>query len=402
MSNRVGGDDIFSTFFTTACINFETADDILSLATRFFCALGRNDVTLGKRRFVLLLGDAKDSSFVKKDIACSKDNSIYLLIDKRHYPPGVSATTSKFVKHYVCAYGHTFRRGYQSLFDTNIAAGDEFGFNNDHLHAVHLPAAKTILGSVFAHCRELKWISMPNVMSLSDRTFELCNKLEDIVCPQVRSVAEYAFYHCISLRSISLPLATEIGWRAFWACEGLSSVTLLKVRVLRPEAFKDSGLVAVYLPEVETIRMGVFENCALLVSISSPVAAIVGYSAFSDCTSLESISLPSVTSIESRTFASCTKLTSIELPSATMIGRYAFCNCIRLQTVKLPAAREIDEYAFDDCQNLTTVSLPIVSHIELSAFSNCARLNTLPSEVAICRVEKIEELPTIPDFATSF
>jgi len=96
------------------------------------------------------------------------------------------------------------------------------------------------------------------------------------------------------------------------------------------EAFQESNITSVTIPNSVTTIDGAFAGCRSLVSVTLPSELkSIGAAAFARCMSLTSITIPSkVTSIGREAFKGCGGLTSITIPaSVTSIDEYAFINC---------------------------------------------------------------------------
>ena len=109
----------------------------------------------------------------------------------------------------------------------------------------------------------------------------------------------------------------------------------LPVRTIYDEAFKNSSITSVIIPDsVTSIGYAAFYNCDSLTSVTIPDSvATIGSSAFYDCDSLTSITIPdSVTSIRPNAFNGCSSLTSVTIGNGvTSIGNYAFDGCDNLK-----------------------------------------------------------------------
>ena len=78
------------------------------------------------------------------------------------------------------------------------------------------------------HVKELKSISLPDVVTIGEGAFEQCRYLTSLYAPNVQSVGERAFI-ATSLIAVELPEATTLGAAAFYSCTALTSIKLPKV-----------------------------------------------------------------------------------------------------------------------------------------------------------------------------
>lgn len=78
------------------------------------------------------------------------------------------------------------------------------------------------------HVKELKSISLPDVVTIGEGAFEQCRYLTSLYAPNVQSVGERAFI-ATSLIAVELPEATTLGASAFYSCMALTSIKLPKV-----------------------------------------------------------------------------------------------------------------------------------------------------------------------------
>ena len=145
-------------------------------------------------------------------------------------------------------------------------------------------------------------------------------------------------------------------------------------------AFKDSGIVEIYIPNtVTSIGAWAFTRCLELTNITIPNSVIrISYGAFSECTGLTNVTLSdSVTRISYGVFSGCTGLTNIVIPnSVTQIGGDAFSYCAGLTSMTIPnSVTQIDAWAFTGCLGLTNITIPdSIREIESEVFSYCTEL----------------------------
>lgn len=67
----------------------------------------------------------------------------------------------------------------------------------------------------FKNCQPLKFISLPDVISIHPHAFRECNRLETIYAPRVSSISDGAFFNCRMLKSVTLGNISTAGFRIF-------------------------------------------------------------------------------------------------------------------------------------------------------------------------------------------
>ncbi|OUN74915.1 hypothetical protein B5G12_03825 [Faecalibacterium sp. An58] len=176
-----------------------------------------------------------------------------------------------------------------------------------------------------------------------NNNFKDNTKLKTIELNDIRTINSSAFEGCTSL------------------CIELNRTTLPDVQLIGYNAFKNTGITAIDLPNFNPqpnhSRDYAFSNCKSLVSVNLPDATSIGISVFEGCTSLKNVTLPEVTEIDPDAFKN-TAIEKIALPSATVLNGSVFENCTKLTSVELPKIEHINNnYCFDNCTNLTHLRL---------------------------------------------
>ena len=69
--------------------------------------------------------------------------------------------------------------------------------------------------NAFSNCQPLKFISLPDVISIHPHAFRECNRLETIYAPRVSSISDRAFLNCLMLKSVTLGNIFTAGFRIF-------------------------------------------------------------------------------------------------------------------------------------------------------------------------------------------
>lgn len=169
---------------------------------------------------------------------------------------------------------------------TSIAMSDNvekidcrFQIPNDHLYKITLSKNLKELSCAFAHCGQLREISIPDgVTNLEERTFYRCRSLNTVRLPgKLEEIGEYAFSQCGSLRGVKLPASLrKIGVRAFRSCKSIEEITIPDgVETLEKETFAGcSKLENVTLPaSVKKMTKGVFKDCAAGLTLHAPAGS---------------------------------------------------------------------------------------------------------------------------------
>lgn len=245
--------------------------------------------------------------------------------------------------------------------------------------------------------------------------------LNEVSGKQVTAIASEAFYYNRDITSVALPAGLEtVGSYAFAGCRNLTAVTFLgSVKQIRTEAFANSGLTGIYLPDgLNRIEAGAFSGTALPAANIPATVDYLGSGVFADCTSLvglmvagdpngasshfkavngilltadgkELVQAPlgastrlaipeGVETVRSGAVRGSENLKEVTFPSSLKhIGSYAFYDTVNLQSLAFPDALEtIGHSAFgqfgvsvNTASPITTVTIgPNVRHIGYDAF----------------------------------
>lgn len=173
----------------------------------------------------------------------------------------------------------------------------------------------------------------------------------------ISRVPEWAFAAVSVLEHVRLaPTVGEVGDNAFFACKRLADIRLDHVRHIGEQAFRQTALTQVSLPQARSIGEFAFARCLSLkrVVIGDRLDSL-GAFAFSECTALRMCTLSSG-SVGECAFMGCTALRSVSLDGVSRIGEAAFLGCTALREVVIPASvRTVGPKAFADCENLRRV-----------------------------------------------
>ena len=274
---------------------------------------------------------------------------------------------------------------------------------------------KTIDKSAFSNCTALSSIQIPaTIESIEYRGFSGCSSLTAVSFGQntnLSTIGEFAFSNCKSLISIEIPANVKtISKGAFINCFNLESIQFEQNSQLQiiggadKESYKSNlqgafanctSLNLITIPKnVETIEAEAFYNCQSLKNIyfeqssklkligggksqeSSSSSYIIRIGAFENCTSLYSITIPAnVETIQTNAFKNCTALTSVTFAIDSQLrmldGNYfpgissdmyhgAFTNCTNLLTFDATNCldvKNINDAVFYNCKELRLVKI---------------------------------------------
>lgn len=104
-----------------------------------------------------------------------------------------------------------------------------FNGNPDITHYIIPRGVKNILNREFENCHELKWVNLPNTVTvLKGCSFQYCTALESIFIPNsVTDIEDLVFFGCSGLKIIELPQGLKkIGFGAFQWCTSLKSIII--------------------------------------------------------------------------------------------------------------------------------------------------------------------------------
>lgn len=134
---------------------------------------------------------------------------------------------------------------------------------------------------------------------------------------------------------------SSIGKQAFMYCKELTELLIPdSVKIIHPEAFRESGLTAVQAAGVVGIDYSAFYGCADLVTVEMPSLRWMGVSAFSRCCQLSNFTLPdTLGEIPNWAFDFSEGFIRVVIPnSVKRIGDQAFYNNKNLQSVIIPSS----------------------------------------------------------------
>ena len=106
--------------------------------------------------------------------------------------------------------------------------------------------------------------------------------------------------------------------------------------IIQSNAFENSGLQKVSLPNVWALDKDAFKNCRQLREVHIPNCLIIGDCAFVDCAELTTITDTNLLKITGRAFAGCSSLEHIDLNNVKESNLLAFAYCDRLKAISMP------------------------------------------------------------------
>ena len=270
------------------------------------------------------------------------------------------------------AWGRFFEK-LCNLRDVVISASEKlclncFNFENSTVQTLNLTAPEIWLNDgVFINATELVCVSFNGkIVPLQTKgrfpelTFKGCTKLSQVNGSFFgESLMGSVFADCRSLRYPLDIYVKDLGSRAFYGCESLDKIHLHNgLENLGYGSFENcKSLRDIYVPDsVVNLGFSTFQNCVSLKTIHLPKELKrIGSNVFSGCESLNKVFLSdNLECIDSGAFEGCRSLHNVWLPDhLKKIGSHAFSGCHSIYELYIPAGiEEIGENAFCDCPNL--------------------------------------------------
>ncbi len=188
--------------------------------------------------------------------------------------------------------------------------------------------------------------SLERVTYLGDVTyaggFPYCKNLKSVTFNgSVEYITQYAFNNCISLEHFDIPEGVE--------CIG-------------DEAFVNSGLTEITVPDGVSLSDGLFYGCKNLKEVYLGNTRSAPQAVFGDCTALEKVVYTDRESVFLDGFYGCTSLKEVILPETVKeVTISGFGDCISLEKLDLPASCEKVTFyngAFSGCISLKEFVFP--------------------------------------------
>lgn len=187
--------------------------------------------------------------------------------------------------------------------------------------------------------RTLEKIILPNTTNIGDGMFRGMTSLKEISAPQLVEIGNEAFRNT-GLMTVDLPELESAGSLAFAETNDLVSATLDKVSSLGHSVFYKSRVEKVVVSVIKELPRSTFEKCTRLVSVSMPNVEYIGNNAFSDTKSLKKLETPNVRDILSHAFFN-SGIIKLDLPKLTSLGGYTFQGTDNLESLNMPLIQDI-------------------------------------------------------------
>ena len=231
-------------------------------------------------------------------------------------------------------------------------------YGADGLVSISLPECSYIGNGAFMGCTNLSDIHLPKLTSLATSVFARCSKLSYFNLDSLTSIPDSTFNNCAALTSVIAENITHVGAYAFSYCPSLPSISLPKCTHIGSQAFAQCfSLSSVYCPELSSIGKQAFYYCRGLIDVDIPKVSIIEQSAFMGCSVLQSVNAPQCTAVYPNAFSACSSLTHINIPLCTTLSTQAFQGCSALKSINLPNCLSLNYSAFTSCSNLSIVVL---------------------------------------------
>ena len=230
----------------------------------------------------------------------------------------------------------------------------------------------TIEAKAFSFCHDLVEVDIaPSVTTIESNAFEFCESLEHITLPkELVSIGDNAFQFCTKLQYIEIPPSVKVlGCGVFHACHSLHRASLGSVETIGEEAFRESGLRQVEIPEtVTSIQQKSFYLCDELKQVKmTRNVENIDKSAFRGCKVLEQIQMPEKAKLGSCVFYHCPEqLKKILLPqcSQNALRRKFKSNVIAtMMTLRFKGkmAKNSDGIVENDAKSQRSTSMVVVA-----------------------------------------
>ncbi len=219
--------------------------------------------------------------------------------------------------------------------------------------------------------------------------------LANFIAPDCKEIKTSSFQSCTALTNVQLNASvTRIENQAFLSCSALASFypRTLEVTYIYAKTFQGCAQLdgAFNLPNCTLIDNYAFNGCALLESVTAPVATTIRDAVFTGCTHLTTVYMPSVQQISNQAFQSCTSLGGDAVRGLlnrkiTLLGnnaianqKFLFLSCTSISgaidwNFPLLQTNVVAESMFNGCTSLERVNFVTdVAEIKDNAFKNIA------------------------------
>lgn len=162
------------------------------------------------------------------DVKIGKDKATIGSVSVTDWGPGDDITGGDAVtttEHAVLIIKNALAAGEKNIEIRNLPANaDKSVFDairealkgaNDGSIELTVYKVEALPSNAFSNCQPLKFISLPDVISIAPHAFQECNRLKTIYAPRVSSISDRAFFNCVWLNSVTLGNISTAGFRIF-------------------------------------------------------------------------------------------------------------------------------------------------------------------------------------------
>ena len=271
---------------------------------------------------------------------------------------------------------------YAYPFYGNNSGNTNIYLNGEIVRNVIIPApqSKTELGAVFARCKDLESVIIPEGITRMEYTFFSCSKIRTLILPESVTNID-GFSELNALESLTIKGVVNTGANCFNS--GLDNLTQLHITSLENYLNCQWGLYAGHpfmFGIANNKNTDLYLNGQPVTSVLYPsTKTSIEICAFCGAGSLVSVTIPStITKIKSHAFYGCRSLTSVVIPSSvTEINERAFRKCFALQSINIPNGCILGTYVFDVCSSLESVKFDGIVSSNNSCFSACPAISQL-------------------------
>lgn len=262
---------------------------------------------------------------------------------------------------------------YEVLIGNNVEKIPSYFLNDcENITQITIPKnVKIIGGFAFSFCDNLKTIyynaedcETEIASNNTANVFWTCNSLEDVCVGEgVKRIPDNLFAECRGLKNINIPnTVTEIGDYTFYSTALKEVIIPNNIAYLGVKSFSFcSNLKTLYFnaEDCDINSEDVFSNCDSLVNVEfGETVTKIPVGLFYYCRNLSKVLLPnSITEIGANAFNG-TALNDIVIPNnVTMIGERAFQHCYSLYSITIgKSVQEIGSLAFGTCTNARLIT----------------------------------------------
>ena len=252
----------------------------------------------------------------------------------------------------------------------------KYAFAFSDLKSVTIPDGMTISEGVFSECLSLESVAIGNDVTLGDYAFNV-SKDNNFIISSYTEDGEKRFYYefATALTELTIGDNVVLGESAFNGAASLETVTLGENAQIGSMAFYNNcALKNIDLTKAASIGDYAFSGDVYYVCLDDSMAYAAvssdGYYIYTyHAAALESVDIATASAIGEYAFAYCRELKEVNLnDSITEIPQYAFAGCISLETIDLSRIVTVHDYAFIENYNLPAVDLSSAESVGMYAF----------------------------------